>query len=212
MNEKEKNRIYQELIEVINNIPNIEDLDKIGEIAYYAVSIYRYQNVKYKNRLFEKLSYFINHDIGWPEYFLLDRDLCSDRKLNISIQNLLNSHIKLLREMSKSVLEFAYSVLEGKRDTYKLYNKYLLASCTVKSFNLKEVLNGLFNPVSYDMYKKDIDVMSITAEYLNTGHINTLYMSKIQDYRDLWPVDKIEVYNELNRILESQSEKVLVKQ
>ena len=161
---------------------------------------------------FEKLSYFTNHDIGWPEYFLLDRDLCSDRKLNISIQNLLNSHIKLLREMSKSVLEFAYSVLEGKRDTYKLYNKYLLASCTVKSFNLKEVLNGLFNPVSYDMYKKDIDVMSITAEYLNTGHINTLYMSKIQDYRDLWPVDKIEVYNELNRILESQREKVLVKQ
>lgn len=212
MNEKDKNRTYQKLIEIENAIPNISDLEKVVELAYYAVSIYRYHNIKHKNRLFDLISYFNDHEILWPEYYLLDRELCSDRKLNLEVQDLLNSHIKILKEMSNTILQFAYSVLEGKRDTYKLYNKYLLASCTVKAYNLKEVFNGLVNPVSHETYKKDIAVMNIVAEYLNTGRINTFYMSKVQDYRDLWPSDKIGIYSELNSILDSQEEKVLVKQ
>ena len=207
--EEEIQKILEKLRNIQNSLVNNKEILKVSELAFLASMLYRYPKSRsYRNEfVYDALPYFLGKDHTFKSeyYFFEDSEVVEDKELNQDIEKLLNAYINLIIETCNTVIRFAFNLYEGKSETKKTFEKYLLASNSLSIYSIPEILRGLMNPVSHDAYMQDINMMNIIANYLNSGIVDTNSLESLNGYRDLYPNNKIRIYNQIKEIAKSQT-------
>ena len=196
---KEYEKIYDKFLEVDDLIVD-KNIGKIMELAAEATDAYLHpKNSKLLKQLSCDLSSIIALDIKYPKYYVFeDEDLSSDLSINIILENYYNAYKKLLIVVCNNIISFAIAICNGSQDKDNLYKKFKLGQEALIAFNYDNMLSGLLNIKSLDMYKKDISLINEVNKYLSGEKINSAVMIfTFKDYRGLWPANKVRIYEEV---------------